>query len=271
MELPTLETSPEAPHAHTHTVIFLHGRGDRVPNFARALGRWRDSAGRNLPDAFPTFRWVFPQAPTTQCAGAPDMRPQWFDTWDVRDPTQREELQAAGLRAVVPALRGLLAAEAARLGGRWDRLVLAGISMGGATGAHTLFNLDVPAEAGGRLGGFMAFSSRCPFAGRDLAGMREVLGLDGVPGHDDVLRNTPMLLEHCADDPLVAVTTGRTLRDTLQGFGAQVEWKEYPEGGHWFNMPAGLDDVVEFLNQRVIGNSGLPTSESTEIEPTDAK
>jgi hypothetical protein len=30
-----------------------------------------------------------------------------------------------------------------------------------------------------------------------------VLGLDGVPDNDEVVRNTPVLLEHCVDDPLV--------------------------------------------------------------------
>ncbi|KAI1103208.1 hypothetical protein F4804DRAFT_310720 [Jackrogersella minutella] len=68
----------------------------------------------------------------------------------------REDLQAEGLREVVPAV---LAASAALLGGRWDRLVLAGISTGGATAAHVLSNLD---EAGGRLGAFVGFSWRCP-------------------------------------------------------------------------------------------------------------
>jgi predicted esterase len=75
-----------------------------------------------------------------------------------------------------------------------------------------------------------------------------VLGLEGVPDSDEVVRNTPVLLEHCVDDPLVLLENGRVLRDTLRGFGAQVEWKEYPKGGHWFNSPAGVDDAVEFLN-----------------------
>ncbi|KAJ2990382.1 hypothetical protein NUW54_g8485 [Trametes sanguinea] len=61
-----------------------------------------------------------------------------------------------------------------------------------------------------------------------------------------------MLLEHCVDDPLVLVQNGRALRDTLRAFGAQVEWREYPSGGHWFNSPAGIDDAVAFLTARVL-------------------
>jgi predicted esterase len=62
-----------------------------------------------------------------------------------------------------------------------------------------------------------------------------------------------VLLEHNADDPLVLVENGRGLRDTLRRFGAQVEWKEYPTGMHWFKEDEGMDDVVEFLTQVVNG------------------
>lgn len=173
--------------------------------------------------------------------------------WTPRDFSEREELQAEGLREMVPLVRDLVRAEAERLGGRWDRVVLAGISMGAATSVHTLFNLDVLAAGGGRLGALMAFCARCPFAGRGLGGMREVLGLEGVPRDDGVVRRTPVLLEHNADDPLVLVEKGRGLRDILREFGAQVEWKEYPRGMHWFKEDEGLDDVVEFLTRVVDG------------------
>jgi predicted esterase len=62
----------------------------------------------------------------------------------------------------------------------------------------------------------------------------------------------PVLPEYCVDDPLVLVENGRVLRGTLRGFGAQVEWKEYLNGGHWFNSPAGVDDAVEFLNSHLL-------------------
>lgn len=178
--------------------------------------------------------------------------------WNVRNFAEREQLQAEGLKEVVPVIRRILAAEAELLGGRWERIVLAGISMGAATGAHVLFNLNLPSSEG-RLGAFLGFSCRCPFAGRTLEGMRGVLGLDGVPSHDNVVKNTPVLLEHCADDPLVLVENGRGMRDTLKGFGATVAWREYPAGGHWFNSPAGMDDVIEFLEKVVLGKGGTTT------------
>ncbi|GAP92984.2 putative phospholipase carboxylesterase family protein [Rosellinia necatrix] len=249
MNIPCITTGPASGHSHTHTVVFLHGRGDNAQSFATGLDHWRDSRGRNLAAAFPTFRWVLPQAPVRRLASSPSQSwPQWFDTWNSRDFTQNEGLQAAGLREVVPVFRRMLADEAALLGDRRDRVVLAGISMGAATGAHLLFNLAEP------IGAFMGFSGRCPFAGRSLAQMREVLQLDDVPEHSEVLRKTPVLLQHCVDDPLVSIQTGRGLRDTLRGFGCDVEWKEYPDGGHWFHSPTGMDDAVAFLEKHTMNN-----------------
>ncbi|OAA79786.1 Phospholipase/carboxylesterase [Akanthomyces lecanii RCEF 1005] len=249
--MPSIEvTALPSTAAHTHTVVFLHGRGDDTGNFIASLNHSRTSRGETLSDAFPSFRWVFPQAPQRRCASAPQTWPQWFDVWDTRDFASNEELQAEGLKEMVPEIRQILADEAALVGGRWDRVILAGISMGAATSIHTLFNLDIPTPEA-RLGAFLGFSCRCPFAGRSLAGMRAVLGLSGVPAHNKVLANTPILLEHCVDDPLVLVQNGRGLRDVLTEFGADVSWREYPGGGHWFNAPAGMDDAVAFLHHVV--------------------
>ncbi|KAM7211212.1 Alpha/Beta hydrolase fold [Rhypophila decipiens] len=200
MEIPTITIDPKAPH--THTIVFLHGRGDNAQRFSSRVRSWRDSQNRTFADAFPSFRWVFPQAPVRKCANLPCTWHQWFDVWSVEDFAEREEIQAQGLREVVPGIRLILGNEASVLGGRWDRVILAGISMGGATGVHTLFNLDVSASGGGggRLGAFIGVACRCPLAGRSLLEMRRVLGLEGVPEHAGVVRNTPVLMEHNADD-----------------------------------------------------------------------
>ncbi|KAI1810836.1 phospholipase/carboxylesterase family protein [Poronia punctata] len=238
----TFETGPKLGHAHTHTLIFLHGRGDNTYAFWNGLEKWRDSQNRTLRDAFPTFRFVLPEAPWRPLARDRSVVwRQWYDLWNTKDFAEREELQAIGLKEVVPGLRKLVAKEAKLLDGHSDRIVLAGMSMGGATASHLLFNLDVPLAA------FMGFACRCPFVGRTLPQMRQVLGLEGVPADNEVLRRTPVLLEHCVDDPVVLVQNGRSLRDTLISFGCQVEWIEYPNGGHWFNAPRGMDDAVQFL------------------------
>lgn len=253
--LPPPLVVPASATTHTHTVVFLHGRGDSAPNFSRSLTWSTDSGGRTLEQIFPSFRWVFPQAaPTTPRAQSPlDRVNQWFDIWNVQNFAEREELQAVGLRGSVQRIRDILAREAALLGGHWDRIVLAGISQGAATGVHTLLNLDIARQIDGeaaqkrRLGAFLGFSCRMPFPGRSLAATRKVLDLEGTPSDAGILENTPVLLEHCVNDPVVLVENGRALRETLRGFGAQVTWREYPDGEHWFNSPAGIDDAVEFL------------------------
>lgn len=200
---------------------------------------------------------------------------QWFDVWNTNNFLEREELQAEGLRVSVAAVRKLLAREAAMLGGRWDRIILAGISQGAATSVHTIFNLNLDSanpqhvssaiDRPKGLAAFLGFSCRLPFPDRTLAGTRKILNLDNVPEHDEVLRNTPILLEHCVDDPLVLLEKGQHLRDSLGELGAHVTWKQYPSGGHWFNTPAGIDDVVEFLSRDVL-NAGSD-SYDPEIDP----
>ena len=248
-DIRTVSTPPMG--THTHTAVFLHGRGDNVQNFTESLNYSQDSKGRTLREAFPSFKWVFPEAPIRPCAAFPgDRRRQWFDIWNVSDFSQNEGHQAEGLVQSVTAMRRILANEAAALDGRWDRIILMGISQGAATSVHTLLNLNIPESPGSvrGLAAFIGFSCRMPFPGRTLAETRKVLDLGDVPEGNEVIKNTPILLEHCVDDPLVLVAAGRGLRDSLRGFGARVEWVEYPDGGHWFNSPAGMNDVIKFLN-----------------------
>ena len=57
----------------------------------------------------------------------------------------------------------------------------------------------------------------------------------------------------------------------MRGFGASVEWREYPDGGHWFNSPAGIDDAVAFLNKSVVGKgrSGEAVSQQAQVSRDD--
>lgn len=259
--------APTAGAQHTHTVVFLHGRGDTAPKFSSSLRYSVTSQNQTLADAFPSFRWVFPHAPIEQSVcpgfGAFNKTSQWFDIWNVHDFSDREELQAEGLSISVSRIRDLIHHEACLLGGRYDRIVLMGISQGAATAAHTLLHLDLPHGAG--LAAFVGFSCRMPFPGRSLAETRAALTLPGdnqcAPDHATVLEKTPMLLEHCVNDPLVLVEKGRVLRDTLRGFGATVHWREYPGGGHWFNSPQGIDDVVDFLKTVLAGRREWKTAQ----------
>ncbi|KAG6054232.1 hypothetical protein E4U17_003973 [Claviceps sp. LM77 group G4] len=270
-----------AKEAHSHTVVFLHDRGDNAESLSVSLRRSLDSRQRSLYDVFPTFRWVFPRSgETVSFSAAGNAVSQWFDIWNLQDYSDREEIQTLGLRNSTKLIRQILAVEADLLGGRWDRIILAGIGQGAATATHVLLNVRVsrsrPASDSstsaskpfpGGLGAFVGFSSRMPFPGRGLAETRRRLQLDGVPDTDTVVRKTPVLLGHYVDDQVIPVEHGRVLRDTLQGFGAQVEWREYKTGRHWLHSPSGMDEAADYLNH-VLGlrQSSLDLSEKPESE-----
>ncbi|KAH6892246.1 acyl-protein thioesterase [Thelonectria olida] len=235
-----LSINPQPSHPHSHTIIFLHGRGSTPRRLADSLTHLApSSSGRSLPSSLPSVRWVFPAPPG---AGPDTALFQWFAPY-------HERIQAQGLRDSVHLLRRILDEEAALLDGRYHRVVLVGFSQGAATAAHVLLHLATS------LGGLVGFSGRMVFPGRGLADTRRVLREatddaeedNGDDEDDEAVRQTPVLLEHCADDHLVPVESGRVLRDTLRGFGAQVTWCEYPDGGHWLNAPDGVDDAIRFL------------------------
>ncbi|KAK4183968.1 putative acyl-protein thioesterase [Podospora australis] len=252
----SLKTVTIAPtFSQTHTVIFLHGRGDTAENFSFAFTRWCDSQSRSLADLFPSIKWVFPQSEIRPLARHQGSRiSQWFDTWDIANLSEKEDLQIPGLKESVIGIREIVEQEVDELDGQWAKVFLAGISQGGATAVHTLLNLTA---AGGldqdsRLGGLMIFSGRMPFPGRTITETRAVLCLDGVPGDNELVRNTPALVQHCIDDHLSYIANGRAVRDSLKGFGVQVTWHEYPVGGHWLHSPNGLEDTAHWLRRHIM-------------------
>ncbi|KAH6647171.1 acyl-protein thioesterase [Truncatella angustata] len=255
---------------HTHTIIFLHGRGSSAQELAESLFMLRDSAKRSLSDLFPSVRWVFPQAELLYCERDDQDWSQWFDVWNVLDFADSEELQAPGLQDSVRNIAKLVHQEAVKVGGM-DRVVLAGFGQGGATAIHALLNMPAPeiseppkrkrikidhfeaqVERRQRLAGVMCFNCRLPFPGGTLDETREVLALDLIPS-DEILKSTPVFLAHCMDDPLIFIEYGRQLADALGSFGMQGVSREYPEGGHQLNAPQGIDDMVVYLTAQ-----GLP-------------
>ncbi|KAK8056728.1 Alpha/Beta hydrolase protein [Apiospora rasikravindrae] len=135
------------------------------------------------------------------CAAFPGQQmTQWFDIWNTADFSEQEELQTVGRRESGTGLRAVLERKAAILGGRWEFLVLVGISQGAATSVHALLNLDLPPPTAQvrtrRLGAFLRFSCRILFPGRSLADTRRALDLDDAPNHEGGIRNTFILLEH---------------------------------------------------------------------------
>lgn len=127
--------------AHTHTVIFLHGRDSHCEEFAGELmeSEASEPAGRprTFVDLFPNVRWVFPGAPILFSQRFDTSMSQWFDIWSVEDPTERPAMQLPGLRQSSEQILSIIAEEE-ELVSR-ERIFLAGISQGFATVLATLF------------------------------------------------------------------------------------------------------------------------------------
>lgn len=252
---------PRDGHAHTHTIIFLHGRDSTNDEFANEFfeSEATEPIGqpRTVRDLFPTVRWVFPAAPILRSARFDTDMSQWFDMWSVEDPAEQSEIQHEGLRRSIAAVLEVMASEEAILKDCSRSIFLAGISQGFAAVVAAFF-----AGAGVRssLGGLIGLSSWMPlgdkdelvrFLGRghdDVAGATSA-GASTLPD-DSIPPSLPVFLSHSGDDDVVPVQHGRTLQDIL-GEAQAVEWHEYKDGGHWINEPQGVDDIANFLRRHM--------------------
>lgn len=232
-------TSPQQPHiipatsAHTHTIIFLHGRGSDAETFAEELFVSRTADGQYFTTRCPGLKWVFPCAPKSHSALDQEEVHQWFNMSSVQRPQEDVEVQRPGLWESVAALRQVMEEEAQRVGGM-QNIILAGISQGCATAIFTLLT------SGWGVGGFVGLAGWLPL----VEEMRDVMN---VPGRMKHFMGTPVLLQHCRDDEVVPICNGERLRDKLEEWGMRVQWRDFEKGGHWLQEPEGMHEVVEFM------------------------
>ncbi|KAK5686653.1 hypothetical protein LTS10_002776 [Elasticomyces elasticus] len=223
--------------AHTHTIIFLHGRDSTAAEFAPEFFESQASDERTLRETFPGIKWVFPSAPIIQSARFQDDMSQWFDMYHTENP-HKHYPNPADIIAVDRQLTGastaitMIVDQEAQIIGR-DRLILGGISQGCATAVNALLRMDQ------RLAGFIGLCSWLP----------KQSGYECAPG----AKRTPMLLAHCENDEIIDIKYGKELRDELVKMGCHVEWHNSEDGGHWVNEPKGVDDVIAFIRQRLSG------------------
>jgi len=232
--------------AHTHTAIMIHGRGDLAASFAEDLLTSPLSTASYFPSDLPSWRFVFPAAPCVWSAVFQESMPSWFEAASLAEPSARQDLQASGLRRSVEHVRHILEQEIALLGGDRSRVVLGGISQGGAVGMWTLLSLD----AG--IGGVFGVSTWLPFAEEAQGGCSTgASGLSlGLMSTGRENRRTPIFMGHGVDDAYVDVALGREAAQVLRRVGFMVHSKEYTgaeQEGHWFKVPEGLDDLHDFL------------------------
>jgi predicted esterase len=247
--------------AHTHTAVILHGRGDTGSDFADEFLSSTLSNGKTLQALLPSWRWVFPSAPELWSTAFQEDMPAWFEAHSLTDPSARQDLQTPGLLASIDHASHVMREEVERLGGDEGKVVLGGISQGGAVAMLTLLS-----GRGTGIGGFFAASTWLPFA----ADVEGALLRGKVPGETDETprdvilrllygglrdnsgRRAPVLLCHGTDDAYVDVDLGREAARILRQAGHNVTWREYTgaeQEGHWFKVPEGIDDVLLLLKQ----------------------
>ena len=261
----------EPTSVHTHTAIMLHGRGSDGPEFAEELAETVAPGQTPLVERFSGWRWVFLSSQELWSTAFEETMPAWFEAHSLTDPTTREELQMEGIKQSVAYVQGIIAEEVARLGGDHGKVVMLGISQGGAIGMLTLLCQE---GLGKPLGAFVGTSTWLPFAahisrhlgkvdgGPDSRNASDAFVQDLVPAWDrSAAVSTPILLGHGVDDPVVEVELGRQARETLAGVGLEAEWREYSGAemdGHWFKAPEQIDDIASFLARVTVarGESG---------------
>ncbi|KAK7407838.1 hypothetical protein QQX98_010009 [Neonectria punicea] len=261
---------------HTHTAILLHGRGSTGEEFSEELFDTKLSGSITLADKLPGWRWVFPSSRELWSTAFEEEMPAWFEAHSLTDITARQDLQPAGIRESVRYLEGILNEEVQRLGGKAEKVVLGGVSQGGAIGLWTLL---CPSNAERRLGAFIGASTWLPFA----TNIDAFLGKDAVSSRDDGKAETdsnegdafvadmmtqtksslahrgpflftPVFLGHGIDDAYVDIELGQQARHVLTQIGLTVEWKEYSgaeQEGHWLKAPEEVDDIARFLSTHV--------------------
>ncbi|KAI1407227.1 phospholipase/carboxylesterase [Hypoxylon sp. FL1857] len=236
---------PQEGHQHTHTVIFLHGKGSDCDEFSSEFFESEASEPRDQPrtllDLFPTIRWVFPSAPLTHSERFDCIESQWFDMWSVENPNERPELQINGLKQSIELVLGIVKEEEALV--PREKIFLGGISQGFAT-AYSSY------VCGSK--GYAGLIGLCSWAPSAVLAMME----RGQEGASDITaqenRPIPMFLGHSNDDEVIPVEEGRELHDILrERTEVVVEFHEYEDGGHWINEPQGVDDMVAFLRRNM--------------------
>ncbi|KAI1083059.1 phospholipase/carboxylesterase [Whalleya microplaca] len=247
MSTKNLVIGPLQGHQHTHTIIFLHGKGSDCDEFAEEFFESEASepadGDRTLRDLFPTIRWVFPSAPLIYSERFGCTESQWFDIWSVENPDEKVELQISGLKQSIGLIMDIVKQEEGLV--PLEKIFLGGISQGFAT-AYSIYYLHKQHFAG-----LIGLCSWAPSRALSLIDLNEP-GISDIPNRDRPA--TPVFLAHSRDDNVVSVQEGRNLRDALKHCpNTMVQWKEYADGGHWVNEPQGVDDIVVFLHKNMNG------------------
>ena len=204
------------------SVIWLHGLGADGNDFVPIV----DELGLGTDHG---IRFVFPNAKTRPVTINNGMAMRaWYD---IKGMAIADKQDAEGIRDSASEIEQLIAREAER-GIAAESIVIAGFSQGGAIALHT------GVRHAERLAGIMGLSTYLPLA--------ETLANEASQAN----RQTPILMAHGSQDPVVPVQLGQASRDHLLDAGYDVAWHEYPMQ-HQVCMPE-IATIGRWLGERLL-------------------
>lgn len=284
---------------HKQTFVLLHGRGSTGDKFGPVLAdspiapsspfsssSWVDGGGppTTLRAVFPHARFVFPTAARRRATVyRRALTHQWFNNWTLDPPaTEREDLQADGLRETTAFLHQLLRDEIRLVPGGARNVVLGGLSQGCAASlVATLLWDGGPLAAWLGMCGWLPFAQRMmetqqadqpaqdqddfdPFesqedqqqegttpAARAIGWLRQELDLPVASSSQSFpFLEMPLFWGHGTLDDRVSILLGRQGWECLRGMGGpRLTTAEYEDLGHWYS-PDMLSDLTRFLQDQ---------------------
>lgn len=215
--LPCVEVEPQ--QLANAAVIWLHGLGADGHDFEPVVPHLQMAAGVNT-------RFVFPHAPRMAVTINGGMQmPAWYDILEMSIERSVDEGQ---LRASAEQAIALVEREIER-GIAANRIVLAGFSQGGAVAYEAALTYDKP------LAGVMCLST--------------YLATQNSVQLNNAQHNTPFLIHHGSQDPVVPAQLGEQAKAWLSERNYSVTYKTYPMAHQV--CAEQLQDISAFL-QRVL-------------------
>ncbi|KAI7902766.1 Phospholipase/carboxylesterase/thioesterase [Cokeromyces recurvatus] len=207
----------------TATVLWLHGLGD--------TGAGWSFLAEELSSLFPYIKWIFPNAPikpVTLNNGYP--MPAWFDITGL-DKSHLKQEDEKGMLDSVASMNQIIRDEV-NSGIPSNRIIVGGFSQGCVlsllTGLTSEYKLGAIIGCSGWLGLSSKFSSLASEANK----------------------NTPILMCHGDNDPVVLPQYGKESAELLQTLGYNVTRKTYPGLPHSAN-DTEIRDIAEFIKKHI--------------------
>lgn len=203
-------------------IIWLHGLGSDGHDFESLVPALSLSPELGV-------RFVFPHAPKRPVTinGGMEMR-AWYDIYEM---TLERKVDMANIDESYVQIEALIE-EQVKQGIAADRIILAGFSQGGVIVYQAMLRTKHT------LAGVLALSTYL------------VKGDDVPESTDCVNGQTPILIHHGSQDPIVAPVLGTQARDLLLSKDFNVAYQSYPMPHSV--CPEQVEDISAWLNERLV-------------------